>query len=182
MRTLQVLFLALLAGVAALAGASGAAAQGGPAADRVTGTVAYRERISLPPNATLTVQLVDVSLADAPATVIAEQTIDTAGRQPPFAFELPYDATTIQPNGSYAVQARITAAGQLLFATTTRYAVITRGNPTAIDVMLERVGVSGPETMPGTGGTERSLAPALLLAALLLTGGALARRGPGAGC
>ncbi|MHC6802504.1 YbaY family lipoprotein, partial [Vibrio antiquarius] len=33
----------------------------------ITGTVAYRERIALPPNAVVTVALEDVSLADAPA-------------------------------------------------------------------------------------------------------------------
>lgn len=33
----------------------------------ITGTVAYRERIALPPNAVVTVTLEDVSLADAPS-------------------------------------------------------------------------------------------------------------------
>ena len=36
------------------------------------GTVNYRERMALPPTATVLVQLVDISLADAPAQVIAE--------------------------------------------------------------------------------------------------------------
>ena len=44
------------------------------AAERtLKGEVMYRERIALPPNAVLSVQLADVSLADAPATMIGEQ-------------------------------------------------------------------------------------------------------------
>src|SRR6516225_3433270 len=49
----------------------------------ISGNVAYRERIALPENAVLIVQLQDVSFADAPAKVIAEQKITFAGRQVP---------------------------------------------------------------------------------------------------
>jgi putative lipoprotein len=44
----------------------------------VTGEVSYRERIALPPNAVLTVRLLDVSMADAPETVVGEQKIEPA--------------------------------------------------------------------------------------------------------
>ena len=37
----------------------------------ITGTVAYRERIALPPNAVVSVALEDVSLADAPAKAVS---------------------------------------------------------------------------------------------------------------
>ena len=47
----------------------------------------YRERIALPPNAVLSVQLADVSLADAPAAILGEQKIDPAG-QVPIKFEI----------------------------------------------------------------------------------------------
>jgi putative lipoprotein len=46
------------------------------ASAKVTGEVLYRERIALPPSAIVNVQLEDVSLADAPSVVIAEQQID----------------------------------------------------------------------------------------------------------
>ena len=39
----------------------------------VKGEVMYRERIALPPNAVLSVQLADVSLADAPAAIVGER-------------------------------------------------------------------------------------------------------------
>jgi uncharacterized lipoprotein YbaY/heat shock protein HslJ len=105
----------------------------------VRGTVTYRERIALPPQAVIEVQLVDVSLADAPATVISSVSINAEGRQVPFAFELPYDPAQIDPRFSYAVQARITVDGQLRFISTTRNAVITQGNPTELDVVVSPV-------------------------------------------
>ena len=43
-----------------------------PAGPAVSGTVAYRERIALPPNAAIEVKLQDVSLQDAPAKTVAE--------------------------------------------------------------------------------------------------------------
>ncbi|MER2536371.1 MAG: YbaY family lipoprotein, partial [Rhizobiaceae bacterium] len=63
---------------------------------KVSGEASYRERIALPPNAVLTVQLADVSLADAPAGIVAVQTISPAG-QVPISFELSFDTAAIQP-------------------------------------------------------------------------------------
>ena len=51
------------------------ASGGGAATGQVTGSVTYRERIALPPTAVVQVRLVDVSRADAPAVLIAEQVI-----------------------------------------------------------------------------------------------------------
>lgn len=115
---------------------------GGPVASppnsQVTGSVAYRERIALPPTAVVTVRLVDVSRADAPSVLIAEQVIHTAGRQVPFAFELDYDASRILPSHTYSVQARIEDGGRLLFISDTSYPVITRDAPTRVDIVLRR--------------------------------------------
>jgi uncharacterized lipoprotein YbaY len=105
----------------------------------VTGTVTYRQRSALPPQAVIEVKLLDVSRADAPAIEIASQTIQANGRQVPFAFELPYDPAQIDPRFNYAVQARITVDGQLKFITTERFAVITQGNPTNVEVVVQPV-------------------------------------------
>lgn len=86
----------------------------------VTGEVSYRERIALPPNAILTVRLSDVSLADAPEAIVAEQKIDPAG-QVPIGFELKLDPAVIQPNVNYALQARITVDDRLWFINDERY-------------------------------------------------------------
>ncbi|MGE5211255.1 MAG: META domain-containing protein, partial [Acidobacteriota bacterium] len=45
-------------------------------------TVFYRERIAMPPNATLTVTLTDVSRADAPAETVATRRIEQPGNVP----------------------------------------------------------------------------------------------------
>jgi putative lipoprotein len=119
---------------------SNVAPPGGGAGARVTGTVAYRERIALPPDAVIKLQLVDVSRADAPAVVIGEQVFEAGGRQVPFAFEIPYDPSKIDERMSYAVQARIEEGGRLRFISDRRYPVITRDAPTKVDLMLRSVG------------------------------------------
>ena len=98
-----------------------------PPAERtvaVTGSIAYRERIALPPTAQIEVRLDDVSRADAPATNMATQSFASEGRQVPFAFTLTVDRADIDPRHSYAVSARITDAdGKLMFITDTRNSV-----------------------------------------------------------
>lgn len=88
----------------------------------IQGEIIYRERIALPPNAVVTVELADVSLADAPASVIGRQEIKNPG-QVPIKFAISYGAGVIQPKMAYAVQARITVDNQLWFINDTRYAV-----------------------------------------------------------
>ena len=56
----------------------------------VTGTVTYRERIALTPEAMVEVQLLDVSIADASAKLIAEQTI-----KPQHQVPIPFDRKTL---------------------------------------------------------------------------------------
>lgn len=107
---------------------------------KVTGTVAYRERMALPPDAVVQVQLSDVSRQDAPAMVVAETTITPAGRQVPLPFELNYVAGAIDQKHSYAVRATIRSGDQLLYTTNTAAPVITRGNPTQVPLMLVRAG------------------------------------------
>lgn len=118
------------------------AAGGGTATARVTGTVTYRERIALPAGAVIKVQLVDVSRADAPSVVLGEQIIPAGGRQVPFSFEIAYDPAKIDPRFSYAISARIEDDGKLLFINDTRHAVITRGAPTHVDMVLKAVGAA----------------------------------------
>jgi len=114
-------------------------AAGGTAQLRVTGTVTYRERIALDPAADIVVQLLDVSLMDAPSKVLAEQRIKANGKQVPFAYELKVDAARIDPRMRYAVSARITRGDQLLFINDTQYSVLTQGGATSADLVLVRV-------------------------------------------
>ncbi|MCA9909268.1 MAG: YbaY family lipoprotein, partial [Anaerolineae bacterium] len=108
---------------------------------QVTGTVMYRQRIALPPDAIVRVQIQDISIADAPMTVVGEQVIVTAGAQVPFAFAISYPESAIQANRRYSLGARITDGdGRLLFITDTVVPVITGDNPTSdIELVLVQV-------------------------------------------
>lgn len=81
----------------------------------VTGNVVYRQRIALPENAETTVSIIDVSLADAPAPVLASQVID--GGQVPIPFEITLDLSAVRPNAMLSIGARIEADGQLIWIT-----------------------------------------------------------------
>jgi putative lipoprotein len=114
----------------------------------VSGTVTYRERMAMPENAVLSVQLQDVSRADAPAEAIAEQRITFAGRQVPLGFELRYDPGRINPKHLYAVSASITVDGQLRFLNSSTYRVLTQGNPVKLGILVHSpvaVGRSSPD-------------------------------------
>lgn len=121
------------------------------AATAVTGTVTYLERMALAPDAVITVQLQDVSAADAAATVLAEQRIVAEGRQVPIAFELPIDPAAIQPANAYSVSARIEdGGGKLLFISDTIVPVLTAGAPSAnVEVMVVPIGSVGGNALTG---------------------------------
>lgn len=127
--------------------AGGAAAA--PASLR--GSVSYRERIALPPGATVTVRLIDVSLADAPSQTIAEITVRPRG-QVPVPFVLRYDDRDIRGRRSYALSAEIRDRDRLLFTTTQRYSVLTGGRDDT-DLVLERVGAGPGRPEPEAGMT-----------------------------
>ena len=90
------------------------------------GEVFYLQRIALPPTATLSVSLQDVSLMDAPAVTLAEQKGPVKG-QVPLPFHLSYDPAQVKPGHTYSVSARIELDGKLLFITTERHTVQLNG-------------------------------------------------------
>ncbi|BCX04879.1 MAG: hypothetical protein KatS3mg053_2817 [Candidatus Roseilinea sp.] len=106
----------------------------------LTGTVTYRPRIALPPNAVIEVQLADIAIADAPAKIIASQTITAGGAQVPIPFELKYDPAAIQPRGRYSVAARITEDGKLTWISTKIITVLAPGAPSSgVEIVVEQV-------------------------------------------
>lgn len=84
----------------------------------ISGQATYRERILLPPEAKLTVKLLDISIADTKALKVSEYT-QTINSSPPFSFDLTYDANLIATNKRYSLQARITINDKLLMITDT---------------------------------------------------------------
>jgi uncharacterized lipoprotein YbaY/heat shock protein HslJ len=116
----------------------GEASGASPEPARITGSITYRERIALSPQTLVEVELRDVSRADAPARVLARQRISGAG-QVPLRFGLEYDPDEIDERMSYALSARISQGGQLLFISDTHTPVLTRGAGTQADLVLVRV-------------------------------------------
>ncbi|MCP1480608.1 MULTISPECIES: YbaY family lipoprotein [Pseudomonas] len=103
------------------------------------GEVFYLQRIALPPAATLSVSLQDVSLADAPAVLLAEQKGPVKG-QVPLPFHLSYDPAQVKPGHRYSVSARIEVAGKLLFVTTEHNGVKLDGSdPQPLKIRVDAV-------------------------------------------
>jgi len=102
----------------------------------LTGTLTYRQHKALPFDAVISIRLVDVSpLQDASGDIIARQNIPNSG-QLPMRFELRYNPARINSQHTYAIQAFITAQGKLLFTNTSAYPVLTRGNPSKVDIVV----------------------------------------------
>lgn len=100
------------------------------------GTVAYRERMALPPDARISVEVRDVSRQDTASILIASTAFTADGRQVPIPFSLSYDASRIEPRNTYAVSARITdAAGGLMFITDTRVPLPPPGETVALNLV-----------------------------------------------
>ncbi|WP_338466802.1 YbaY family lipoprotein [Novosphingobium sp. ZN18A2] len=75
---------------------------------KISGQAAYRERIALAPGSTFDVRLIDISRADAPADVLAQESRVLNGEQVPLPFTLSVSEHKIKTNRRYAVRATIT--------------------------------------------------------------------------
>ncbi len=120
---------------------AGLAACGSSDTDQVTvtGTVTYRERIALPPEATLTISVLDTSRQDVAAATLGEQTIELDGsQQVPISFAVPVDASSADASASYAVRATIRDGNDaLLWTTDTVYPVdLTAGDTDVGELLL----------------------------------------------
>jgi uncharacterized lipoprotein YbaY len=139
------------------------------AMDSVSGTVFYRERIALGPEAVLVVRIQNESLMDAPPekTIIAEEIIANPG-QVPIPYEVFYDPADVDPRAVYGVRARIEdGSGSLLFINTQQVAVITHDNPTDdVEVLVQFVGAAAnPTPAPVEATPAPTLPPAIITAA-----------------
>ncbi len=111
------------------------------AGDSVAGTVTKIDRKGLPENAVLQVELRDTSLQDVASALISLETIEINGNQLPVSYRLPYDPDEIDERNTYAVSARITSDGQLIYISDMANLAITHGNPTEeVEVTVVPVG------------------------------------------
>ena len=99
----------------------------------IAGTVTYRLRIALTPEAEVQVELRDVSGQDVEAPLIAKRVIEKPG-QVPIPFSLEYDPSLIVAGHTYAVSARISDRGQLQFVTDTRVPVLGSAAPAPVEI------------------------------------------------
>jgi copper homeostasis protein (lipoprotein) len=123
----------------------------------IKGTALIKERIALPPEAGFEATLEDISRADAPAGILGRARLEPAG-QAPFRFEITYDGDLILPAHSYAVRARVTHEGRLLYTTDRIYPVLTRGHGNSVEVLLRAVPAKRPS--PKSSGSPLGELPA----------------------
>ncbi|MGY4523802.1 YbaY family lipoprotein [Pseudomonas sp. TE21394] len=110
-----------------------------PSQASLDGEVFYLQRSALPATATLSVELQDVSLMDAPAVVLARQAGPVKGNVP-LPFHLAYDPSQVKPGHRYAVSARIELDGRLLFINTEHHGVRLDGNdPQPVRIKVDPV-------------------------------------------
>ena len=102
---------------------------------RVTGTITYRQRIALGPEAVIDVQLLDVSRQDAAAELVAREMLRRPS-QVPIRFQLDYDPSHVDPRHTYLVRAQVVERGELRFVTHTAVPVITRGKPSDVEIVV----------------------------------------------
>jgi putative lipoprotein len=102
---------------------------------RIEGSVIYRERMMLPPEAQIEVQFQDISQADAMASVLATVQLTSRGG-PPYAFAIDYDPGRIDKRRRYALRASISVGDSLMF-TSTDYIDAFSGNP--VEILVRRV-------------------------------------------
>ncbi len=107
----------------------------------ISGSVFYRERMALPGNATLLVQLVDTS--QTPAGVIGEMSVHPAG-QVPIAFSLTVDAARPAPEKAHGLVARIEVDGAAWFANKPPAPIDLTEPDAPLSVLLMRVAEKSP--------------------------------------
>lgn len=139
----RILLLAGMVAATAAAGlATGCASQPDMterAVGEVSGTVTYRQRIALPPDAVIRVRLADVSRQDVPAEMLAEVDVPADGRQVPIPFRLTFPSSRIDPAHTYSVSARILVADRMTMTSTTVNPVLTRGATSQVEIVVSPV-------------------------------------------
>ncbi|MBI3660894.1 YbaY family lipoprotein, partial [Candidatus Acetothermia bacterium] len=142
MSLLRTLFTLALIG-SALAGCTSVSQTPPPSEDTfgtVSGTVTYYEKIAMPADAVLNLKIVDpLYSSDEKPMWIAEKNI-TPLTQVPISFEIQYKKADINPDHTYAIQARLFFGNELRFKNNSTYKVITQGNPSSnVNIVMQMV-------------------------------------------
>jgi putative lipoprotein len=104
----------------------------------LSGTVTYRERMALPPNASVTVRVWDAMLPPNSSTV--GETTFVAQGQVPLPFQLFFAGSLIQATHTYGARASISVDGVVWFQTEKPVPVLTNGAPNVeVELLVKRV-------------------------------------------
>jgi len=128
----------------------------------VTGSLTLSEGDKLPEGAVLTIQLNDISRADAPSTLIGTQIIPVAGKSSPFDWRVYYPTKKIEQHNRYSVSAQISYDNHIQFRTTTSYGVITNGLPETVNIEADKMPAKAEPTGKPMQGMYNYMADAAL--------------------
>ncbi len=102
----------------------------------IHGTITYRPRVALSPEAIVKIWLQDVSRMDVVATNLDEVEIRNPG-QVPIAFQVRYDPAMIQQRHRYTLLVKIYEGDRTRFLNATSYPVITQGCTDQCEVVVD---------------------------------------------
>lgn len=107
------------------------------------GTATYRERMALPPKATLEVRLVETTKNSSRGKTVAHLS-ERIRSGVPIKFLLKYNDRDIRRGYQYVLQADIKVDGKVWFTTTGRYPVLSRNHNA--NLVLQRVNIEDKKT------------------------------------
>ena len=144
-----------------------------PAPATLSGSVTYVERIALPEDAELHLQLIDQNNPGAPPRLDARAAIGAAG-QVPLNFSLAFDDQIILPDHSYAIIAEISSGGRLWFRNFEAYGVAPLAPVAPVEVTVSFVGQVTTETLTPAENEMPATEPALPILGVVWHGKTLA--------
>ena len=104
----------------------------------VAGVARSNAMTTLGPDAVAYVRLADVTKDDVQGKTVLQETFKPCCDSMPF--ELRFKSKQIDPKHDYALDVRVVEDGKLVLITRGGQRVLTKGNPSAINVDLERAG------------------------------------------
>jgi putative lipoprotein len=113
----------------------------------VGGYVAYRQRITMPPEAVLSVRIDEIAQPDAPPVLVSEVRSPIGTRKTPIPFSMKIVSTSINPRSSYVLSGSITVNGELRLATTRSYPVLSPDAPSLINMLLDKAQPKTPQAI-----------------------------------
>ena len=114
----------------------------------ISGAVTYDDDVLLPADAAVDIWVLDVTPGMVAAAVVTQMTIEAGNARPPIPFKLRYDPGRVFADHDYAIKAVIRSGGETIFEMPNDFRVLTKGQPTRVDVWVKKVGVAAAAPAP----------------------------------